>query len=218
MWVSVVLSDSCPIDLSVSFLSLPLWPFPLNSDAALIWHLPAPPLSKILPRVAILVWCLAHLRALVLWVSVLLSSIAQCWRLLSLLLLTESNVLPWLSVCLSPSRLCVLLSFPMQKKLVLTFHTSTPAACKHLWKCGVENQAFYKCVCSHTNTHIHFIWDINEPKIKNKQKKTSLNSSKCNWQLGPKYSEKYDPKFGQHTLCIQLRDELHKDVINRFSL
>ncbi|MBN3284938.1 FRMD3 protein, partial [Polyodon spathula] len=31
-----------------------------------------------------------------------------------------------------------------EKKLVLTFHTSSPAACKHLWKCGVENQAFYK--------------------------------------------------------------------------
>nr|XP_047936477.1 FERM domain-containing protein 3 isoform X2 [Anser cygnoides] len=31
-----------------------------------------------------------------------------------------------------------------EKKAVLTFHTSTPAACKHLWKCGVENQAFYK--------------------------------------------------------------------------
>uniref|UniRef100_UPI00358DF34E FERM domain-containing protein 3-like n=1 Tax=Myxine glutinosa TaxID=7769 RepID=UPI00358DF34E len=30
------------------------------------------------------------------------------------------------------------------KKSVLTFHTSTPAACKHLWKCAVENQAFYK--------------------------------------------------------------------------
>uniref|UniRef100_A0A8B9KZ94 FERM domain containing 3 n=1 Tax=Astyanax mexicanus TaxID=7994 RepID=A0A8B9KZ94_ASTMX len=36
----------------------------------------------------------------------------------------------------------------LQKKLVLTFHTSTPAACKHLWKCGVENQAFYKCAKS----------------------------------------------------------------------
>ncbi|KAM4810033.1 FERM domain-containing protein 3 [Rhinophrynus dorsalis] len=31
-----------------------------------------------------------------------------------------------------------------EKKNILTFHTSTPAACKHLWKCGVENQAFYK--------------------------------------------------------------------------
>ncbi|XP_060701108.1 FERM domain-containing protein 3 [Hemiscyllium ocellatum] len=31
-----------------------------------------------------------------------------------------------------------------EKKTVLTYHTSTPAACKHLWKCGVENQAFYK--------------------------------------------------------------------------
>uniref|UniRef100_A0A670Z2M9 FERM domain containing 3 n=1 Tax=Pseudonaja textilis TaxID=8673 RepID=A0A670Z2M9_PSETE len=30
------------------------------------------------------------------------------------------------------------------KKAMLSFHTSTPAACKHLWKCGVENQAFYK--------------------------------------------------------------------------
>ncbi|XP_030593994.1 FERM domain-containing protein 3 isoform X4 [Archocentrus centrarchus] len=35
-----------------------------------------------------------------------------------------------------------------KEKLVLTFHTSTPAACKHLWKCGVENQAFYKCAKS----------------------------------------------------------------------
>ncbi|XP_038625622.1 FERM domain-containing protein 3 isoform X2 [Tachyglossus aculeatus] len=34
------------------------------------------------------------------------------------------------------------------KKAMLAFHTSTPAACKHLWKCGVENQAFYKCVKS----------------------------------------------------------------------
>ncbi|XP_005352716.1 FERM domain-containing protein 3 isoform X1 [Microtus ochrogaster] len=31
-----------------------------------------------------------------------------------------------------------------EKNSVLSFHTSTPAACKHLWKCGVENQAFYK--------------------------------------------------------------------------
>ncbi|XP_029472628.1 FERM domain-containing protein 3 [Rhinatrema bivittatum] len=31
-----------------------------------------------------------------------------------------------------------------EKKAVLAYHTSTPAACKHLWKCGVENQAFYK--------------------------------------------------------------------------
>lgn len=31
-----------------------------------------------------------------------------------------------------------------EKKAMLAFHTSTPAACKHLWKCGVENQAFYK--------------------------------------------------------------------------
>ncbi|XP_051964957.1 FERM domain-containing protein 3 [Xyrauchen texanus] len=35
-----------------------------------------------------------------------------------------------------------------EKKLVLTFHTTTPAACKHLWKCAVENQAFYKCTKS----------------------------------------------------------------------
>uniref|UniRef100_A0A8C3VEM3 FERM adjacent domain-containing protein n=1 Tax=Catharus ustulatus TaxID=91951 RepID=A0A8C3VEM3_CATUS len=30
------------------------------------------------------------------------------------------------------------------KKAVLSFHTSTPAACKHLWSVWVENQAFYK--------------------------------------------------------------------------
>uniref|UniRef100_A0A8C2TC77 FERM domain containing 3 n=1 Tax=Coturnix japonica TaxID=93934 RepID=A0A8C2TC77_COTJA len=48
------------------------------------------------------------------------------------------------------SKVCLFyLSFSCtQKKAVLTFHTSTPAACKHLWKCGVENQAFYKYVKS----------------------------------------------------------------------
>ncbi|XP_061898530.1 FERM domain-containing protein 5 isoform X2 [Entelurus aequoreus] len=31
-----------------------------------------------------------------------------------------------------------------QKEMVLTYFAPTPEACKHLWKCGVENQAFYK--------------------------------------------------------------------------
>ncbi|XP_037622404.1 FERM domain-containing protein 5 isoform X3 [Sebastes umbrosus] len=31
-----------------------------------------------------------------------------------------------------------------QKEIILTYFAPTPEACKHLWKCGVENQAFYK--------------------------------------------------------------------------
>ncbi|XP_018416871.1 PREDICTED: FERM domain-containing protein 5 isoform X2 [Nanorana parkeri] len=31
-----------------------------------------------------------------------------------------------------------------EKRLVLTFIAPTPEACKHLWKCGVENQSFFK--------------------------------------------------------------------------
>ncbi|XP_077452662.1 FERM domain-containing protein 5-like isoform X3 [Stigmatopora argus] len=31
-----------------------------------------------------------------------------------------------------------------QREMTLTYFAPTPEACKHLWKCGVENQAFYK--------------------------------------------------------------------------
>ncbi|XP_072888794.1 FERM domain-containing protein 5 isoform X1 [Hemitrygon akajei] len=31
-----------------------------------------------------------------------------------------------------------------ESKIILTYFAPTPEACKHLWKCGVENQAFYK--------------------------------------------------------------------------
>ncbi|XP_060030524.1 FERM domain-containing protein 5 isoform X3 [Erinaceus europaeus] len=30
-----------------------------------------------------------------------------------------------------------------EKKIILTYFAPTPEACKHLWKCGIENQAFY---------------------------------------------------------------------------
>lgn len=61
-----------------------------------------------------------------------------------------------------------LLSFPCtQKKAMLSFHTSTPAACKHLWKCGVENQAFYK--------YVH-LKSLSILKVKKKK-------SACEWQI-----------------------------------
>uniref|UniRef100_A0A8C5V126 FERM domain-containing protein 5 n=1 Tax=Microcebus murinus TaxID=30608 RepID=A0A8C5V126_MICMU len=31
-----------------------------------------------------------------------------------------------------------------EKKIILSYFAPTPEACKHLWKCGIENQAFYK--------------------------------------------------------------------------
>uniref|UniRef100_A0A7N5ZZ22 FERM domain-containing protein n=1 Tax=Anabas testudineus TaxID=64144 RepID=A0A7N5ZZ22_ANATE len=34
--------------------------------------------------------------------------------------------------------------YVQDKKIILTYFAPTPEACKHLWKCGVENQAFYK--------------------------------------------------------------------------
>ncbi|XP_073693221.1 LOW QUALITY PROTEIN: FERM domain-containing protein 5 [Garra rufa] len=37
-----------------------------------------------------------------------------------------------------------LVTFTKDQKIILTYFAPTPEACKHLWKCGVENQAFYQ--------------------------------------------------------------------------
>ncbi|XP_074925866.1 FERM domain-containing protein 5 isoform X3 [Chelonoidis abingdonii] len=39
---------------------------------------------------------------------------------------------------------CLYVSQKEEKKIGLTYFAPTPEACKHLWKCGIENQAFYK--------------------------------------------------------------------------
>ncbi|KAM9126023.1 FERM domain-containing protein 5 [Pangshura tecta] len=39
---------------------------------------------------------------------------------------------------------CLYVSQKEEKKIALTYFAPTPEACKHLWKCGIENQAFYK--------------------------------------------------------------------------
>nr|XP_025033629.1 FERM domain-containing protein 3 isoform X2 [Pelodiscus sinensis] len=56
------------------------------------------------------------------------------------------HLLKWADVCKLKyeGKTFYVLGAQKEKKAVLSFHTSTPAACKHLWKCGVENQAFYK--------------------------------------------------------------------------
>lgn len=110
----------------------------------------------------------AKLTALGLWVSILCSSLTLCSALLLSHASFGNQSPPFLS-----------LSFSVQKKLVLTFHTSTPAACKHLWKCGVENQAFYKCVC-HRNTclltELVVVWveAVNMVSVKNGTPRTLI--------------------------------------------
>ncbi|CAM5146313.1 unnamed protein product [Natator depressus] len=56
------------------------------------------------------------------------------------------HLLKWADVCKLKfeGKTFYVLGAQKEKKAMLSFHTSTPAACKHLWKCGVENQAFYK--------------------------------------------------------------------------
>ncbi|XP_073201180.1 FERM domain-containing protein 3 isoform X4 [Lepidochelys kempii] len=56
------------------------------------------------------------------------------------------HLLKWADVCKLKfeGKTFYVLGTQKEKKAMLSFHTSTPAACKHLWKCGVENQAFYK--------------------------------------------------------------------------
>lgn len=47
-----------------------------------------------------------------------------------------------LSLLYFPAR--PLIFIVQDEKIILTYFAPTPEACKHLWKCGVENQAFYK--------------------------------------------------------------------------
>ncbi|XP_054843229.1 FERM domain-containing protein 3 [Eublepharis macularius] len=56
------------------------------------------------------------------------------------------HLLKWSDVCKLKfeGKTFYVIGTQKEKKAMLSFHTSTPAACKHLWKCGVENQAFYK--------------------------------------------------------------------------
>ncbi|XP_061483097.1 FERM domain-containing protein 3 isoform X2 [Rhineura floridana] len=56
------------------------------------------------------------------------------------------HLLKWFDVCKFKfeGKTFYVIGIQKEKKAMLSFHTSTPAACKHLWKCGVENQAFYK--------------------------------------------------------------------------
>nr|XP_060618129.1 FERM domain-containing protein 3 isoform X2 [Anolis sagrei ordinatus] len=56
------------------------------------------------------------------------------------------HLLKWSDVCKLKfeGKTFYVIAIQKEKKAMLSFHTSTPAACKHLWKCGVENQAFYK--------------------------------------------------------------------------
>lgn len=51
---------------------------------------------------------------------------------------------PGLSLLYFPAR-CLIFNV-QDEKIILTYFAPTPEACKHLWKCGVENQAFYKWV------------------------------------------------------------------------
>ncbi|KAL7854325.1 hypothetical protein SRHO_G00165150 [Serrasalmus rhombeus] len=39
---------------------------------------------------------------------------------------------------------CIYANQQEDQKIILTYFAPTPEACKHLWKCGVENQAFYQ--------------------------------------------------------------------------
>lgn len=64
----------------------------------------------------------------------------NCWK--------HVHVLEAVFICLGllyfPARSLI---FNVQdEKIILTYFAPTPEACKHLWKCGVENQAFYKWV------------------------------------------------------------------------
>lgn len=60
----------------------------------------------------------------------------------------ESQLLEGLSItgfqASPPTSAVSLWDFLQEKKIILTYFAPTPEACKHLWKCGIENQAFYK--------------------------------------------------------------------------
>nr|XP_025044986.1 FERM domain-containing protein 5 [Pelodiscus sinensis] len=108
-----------------------------------------------------------------------------------------------------------------EKKIVLTYFAPTPEACKHLWKCGIENQAFYKCLRAEASSLISVLCAEHPVPQKDSVSKTPWHHHSPAPKTASHPVTKHTARLSHYSLCSSglesLRDSAHSTPVRSAS-